>query len=54
MSDIHLLLQNWRERKIYKKIPLGLLRWFLKASFSTFWVKFGNTIQKFRFSFDPI
>lgn len=40
--------------KIYKKIPLGLLRWFLKASFSTFWVKFGNTIQKFRFSFDPI
>ena len=31
-----------------------MLRWFLKASFSTFWVKFGNTIQKFRFSFDPI
>ena len=28
MSAIHLLLKNWREGKIYKKIPLGLLRWF--------------------------
>ena len=27
-SAIHLLLKNWRERKKYKQIPLGLLRWF--------------------------
>ena len=27
--SISVLLKNWRERNIFKKIPVGLLRWFL-------------------------
>ena len=54
MSDIHLLLKNWRERKIGIKNSC----WFVKVVSLTFLfnfcVKFENTIQKFRFSFDPI